>query len=324
MTFRFTDRLQNRRLNSAIGNGPYDTSSFFVNTVPALPPESQALTAGNPRLLELTRQYVQFGNPPCSNWGSPERNLPYFRADNDYVWQPRYFEDRFFARLRRYAKYVESVDTLQILNRTTEDLLFGAFGLRHRGRIVSRDLLDSVIQINWAYGAIRELRKANPIILDIGAGYGRLAHRVSEAFDGSWCVSCADGVALSTFISEWYLNFREARNVNVIPVPELSSKLQTQRPDVAFNIHSFSEIPISSTLWWVNELEVAGVENLIVVTNERTDDFLSSEVDGRRIDLFPVFKTRGWVVARQEPIVTDSDVRRETNVLNSFLHFVRR
>jgi hypothetical protein len=77
-------------------------------------------------------------------------------------------------------------------------------------------------------------------------------------------------------------------------------------------------------MWWMNELEVAGVENLIVVTNERTNEFLSSEVDGSRIDLFPVFKARGWVVAKQEPIVTDSVARRETNVLNSFLHFVRR
>jgi hypothetical protein len=162
------------------------------------------------------------------------------------------------------------------------------------------------------------------LVVDVGAGYGRLAHQISEAFRGSWFVGCADGVALSTFISEWYLKFRNARNVEVIPIPELSSKLHIQRPDVAFNIHSFSEIPSSSTMWWMNELEVAGVENLIVVTNERTNEFLSSEVDGSRIDLFPVFKARGWVVAKQEPIVTDSVARRETNVLNSFLHFVRR
>jgi hypothetical protein len=148
MKVPFADRLRTRKLNSAIGNGPYDIHSFFVNTVPALPSDARLLTAGNSRLAELTRQYLKFGSPPCSSWGSPERNLPYFRADNDYVWQPRYFADRFFARLRRYAKYVESVDTLQILSRTTEDLLFGAFGLCHRGRIVSRDLLDSVVQIN--------------------------------------------------------------------------------------------------------------------------------------------------------------------------------
>ena len=321
MKFNRLRRVVRRRLNSDLGNGPYDTASFYTNTFMPLPISAGTLTTNNSRLTDLTRQYRELGDPPCSNWGSPDRNLPYFRADNDYVWQPRYFEDHFEARLYCYAKYVESVDTLRLLERCSEDLLFGAFGVLYKGRIVSRDLLDSVLQINWAYGAVPELRDGKPTVLDLGAGYGRLAHRISEGFSGSWRALCTDGIALSTFLSEWYLQFRQARNVRVIPIVDLRTALRDEEPVIAFNIHSFSEIPVATTLWWLNELEQASVKQLIVVTNERSRQFLSSEVDGRRVDLLPIFDSHGWNVLRQEPFIEDAEIRGDTNVHNFLLHF---
>lgn len=281
------------------------------------------LSSANPRYQELAEMYRKFGDPPCSNWGSPERNLPFFRADNDYVWQPRYFERDFERRLREYAEYVASVDKLGIMKRCSEDLQFGAFGVFHDGRIVSRDLLDSVLQINWACQNVSALEMNSPTILDIGAGYGRFAHRISEGFSGAWRVLCADGIALSTFLCEWYLQFRQARNCLVVPVNDLRRSLESERPSVAFNMHSFSEIPCETVLWWFNELESASIADLIVVTNERSSEFLSSEINGDRLNLFPVLEARGWTVERQEPLVGDSNTRRSCNVNNSFLYLRR-
>ena len=45
-------------------------------------------------------------------------------------------------------------------------------------------------------------------MLDIGAGYGRLAHRMSAAFPQLEDYCCVDAVPESTFLSEYYLRHR--------------------------------------------------------------------------------------------------------------------
>jgi hypothetical protein len=316
-------RILKPSLNAGLGDGPYNLNSFYTNSWAPLPDEAQSLSLLSPRLLELSRTYREFGDPPCNDWGSSERNLPFFRADNDYVWQPRYFVDHFEKRLRRYAEYVASVDRLGLMKRCIEDLQFGAFGVFYGDQIVSRDLLDSVLQINLAYESVDALQITAPTVLDIGAGYGRLAHRISESFGGSWKTLCADGIALSTFLSEWYLDFRQVRNCRVVPVNDLRKVLKDDRPQVAFNVHSFSEIPCKTVVWWLNELEIASIDRLVVVTNERSMEFLSSEVNGDRIDLFPILNSRGWTVERQEPLVANAKMRQASNVHNFFLYLRR-
>lgn len=311
------------RLNSGVGPGPYDLLQFYANKKPVLPRSASDLNPANPRLKELVQQYEEFGFPPCGSWGKGELNFPYFRGDNDYVWQLRYFEDDFEDRMYHYAEYVQNQDSLSILGLCREDLLFGAFGIKFRGQVVSRDLLDSVIQINWACHAIDELSLERATVLDIGAGYGRLAHRVSEAFVGRWKSLSADGIAYSTFLSEWYLRYREAANSSVISLPNLRESLRVEQPLVAFNCHSFSEIPALGVAWWLNEIEVAAIRHLIIVTNERSKQFLSSESDSRRVDLLQMFAERGWAVEKQEPVVDDEYLRKKSNVHNWFLYLRR-
>jgi len=311
------------RLNSHVGPGPYDLSQFYANKKPKLPRSASNLNSANPRLNELIRQYDEFGFPPCSRWGNGDLNLPYFRGDNDYVWQLRYFEDDFEERMYHYAEYVQEQDSLSLLDTCKEDLLFGAFGVKFYGQTVSRDLLDSVLQINWAFHAIGELGRERATVLDIGAGYGRFAHRVSEAFAGRWRSLSADGIAYSTFISEWYLKYREAPNSSVISLPSLREALRVEQPLVAFNCHSFSEMPSLVVAWWLNEIEVAAIPHLVIVTNERSRQFLSSETDGQRVDLLPMFKERGWVVEKQEPVVDNEYLRNAANVHNWFLYLRR-
>ena len=57
---------------------------------------------------------------------------------------------------------------------------------------------------------------------------------------------CVDAVAISTFICEYYLGFRGADDrASVVPLDELDSLLALQPIDLAVNIHSFSECPIT-------------------------------------------------------------------------------
>ena len=48
-------------------------------------------------------------------------------------------------------------------------------------------------------------------LLDIGAGYGRLAHRLAESVPATE-IMCTDAVPASTFLSEFYLRFRGVDN----------------------------------------------------------------------------------------------------------------
>jgi len=90
-----------------------------------------------------------------------------------------------------------------------EDDYFGNFVFQIGGKTISRDLLDSILEI---YFLDRHLGLASAenhrTILDVGAGYGRLAHRLVSALSGAQRYLCTDAVAESTFISEYYLGFR--------------------------------------------------------------------------------------------------------------------
>jgi 2-polyprenyl-3-methyl-5-hydroxy-6-metoxy-1,4-benzoquinol methylase len=63
-----------------------------------------------------------------------------------------------------------------------EDDDFGAEVFDFHGKVVSRDLLDSIIEINFLDRHLGFSSRRAVNVLDIGAGYGRLAHRMATAF----------------------------------------------------------------------------------------------------------------------------------------------
>src|ERR1035438_6593542 len=120
--------------------------------------------------------------------------------------------------------------------------MFGAYVFRFNGKVVSRDLIDSVLEINFLQENFGPRKLA---VLDIGAGYGRLGHRLSEVMPSADPVFCTDGVAESTFICDFYLRYRKAR-ARAIPVDEVESLVKDGGIDLATNIHSFSECTAQS------------------------------------------------------------------------------
>ena len=107
------------------------------------------LTENNPRLKELVTDYAAMDPAVIvpSQWkeGIVSAKEPRsFRCDNAYVWQIRNVADINYG-LTSY--YLESIDELGLLDTLEEDGAFGAHTFSVDGRLVSRDLLDSVAEI---------------------------------------------------------------------------------------------------------------------------------------------------------------------------------
>jgi len=255
---------------------------FLPAQLPAVPavglPQgaSECLTADNPRLMKLRSRYSDLDCPPIQHslWTDSHAsliNLQCFRGDNPYVWQ--YQDQNAEINYLLTAYYLRSIDKLGLLHRLKEDGLFGALTFQFdENTVLSRDLLDSVSEITFLEETIEISKREHLKVLDIGAGYGRFAHRLCESLPLMDRAVCTDAVAESTFLSEYYLRFREvADRSQVVPLDEIESFLDKNKIDLAVNIHSFSECAMSSIGWWLDLVCKHRVRYLFIVPNAGHD-----------------------------------------------------
>jgi hypothetical protein len=160
-------------------------------------------------------------------------------------------------------------------------------------------------------------------VLDIGAGYGRLAHRVSQAVPGLSDYCCVDAVAESSFLCEYYTRFRNVvPPVRVAPLPDVPS-LEPGGFDLALNVHSFSECRLEAVEWWMSEVARLGVPHLFIVPNEPSG-FLTTEADSTRKDYLPVIEAAGYRQVVDMPVIDETAVREVLGVEDRFCLFERR
>jgi hypothetical protein len=243
-----------------------------------LPAEASAyLRGGNPRLRELQAAYSRFAGPTtvASVW-TPEylrpEDLLYFRSDGPYVWQVRRHDMNELSYALTYY-YTKATDKLDLLSRLREDKMFGVHTYQIDNRLVSRDLLDSINEINFLDRHLQISRNTGTVVLDIGAGYGRLAHRTLQGIPRISQYLCTDAIATSTFLCDYYLKYRGVdHRVRVIPLHEIEARLREQKVDLAVNIHSFSECRLEAIEWWVSLLQEHRVRNVMIVPNHVTPD----------------------------------------------------
>ena len=304
------------------GHGRHDASR-------PLPPGMAAILHDrNPDLLRLRSRYRRLASPfrPGRFWRRSRRlrdlNLRYFRGDNAYVWQLRQVGSQ--ARLKFYvlAQYIRSLDSHKLLEKTKEDGAFGCWTFDFQGMpTVSRDLIDSVNEMYFLDRHWDLFSRNDFTVVDIGAGYGRLAHRMVECVPGLKTYLCVDAIPESTFLSEVYLRYREVGpKAVVLPLDKVADRLPTERPDLAVNIHSFSEMPIAAIDAWIGLLARIGVPALLIVPNEG-DRLLSLEDDVVRLDFSPVLRKHGYVLEVREPTVADPDVRELVGIGDWFLFY---
>ena len=272
------------------------------------------LNENNSRLRELVTSYA--GMDPAvttpSAWTqgrvSPD-DLRHFRGDNAYVWQTRNLADINYALT---AYYLKAIDYLGLLDTLEEDGAFGAHTFSVDGRLVGRDLLDSVAEIHFLERYLNLSGKSDFKILDIGAGYGRLAHWVVRSPCGVSHYFCTDAVPVSTFICEFYIRFRQVGDkVSVIPLHRLEHDLAGQEIDLAINIHSFPECTIPAIEWWVGFLISRRVKYLMIVPNKvREDDGQLKMVTNRDEDFLPILQAKGYRLVASEPKYRDPIVQK--------------
>ena len=274
-------------------------------------PEGAAasLADDHPRLQELRARYAACDGKVTTPfvWTNDlvsGDHLRWFRGDHAYVWQLRgpNMNPLGYA-LTTY--YVKAIDTLGLLDRLTDDNLFGNITFQIDNRTVSRDLLDSLIEIYFLDRHLKLASLAGPRILDIGAGYGRLAHRVTEGLDNVAEYVCVDGVAASTFISEYYLKFRKCERAVVIPLDQIDSALAGRSIDVAVNVHSFSECRLEAVDWWLSLLERHRVRYLMIVPNAGREHGGRSLATNDGHDFGPLIERHGYRLVVREPKYRD-------------------
>lgn len=299
------------------------------DTVPLPPGTAEALRPDHPRLRELTDLYA--GADPAvrthSRWTAerldPWLDLTRFRGDNAYIWH--YREARRVSELKYlvWAQDVRHRDRTGLLDRLGEDGAFGCWTYDFDGLPrLSRDLLDSVGELLFLDASLGVLDGGAPRVLDIGAGYGRLAHRYVTACAGTTDYACTDAIATSTFVCEHYLRHRGLGPVaRAVPLTSVAD-LAPGSFDLAANVHSWSECPLAAIRWWLDHLARLEVPHLFLVPNE-PEGFLSLEADGTRLDYLPAIEAAGYRLVRDEPVFADAAVRSALGVADRHTLFER-
>lgn len=278
----------------------------------------------NPRLAELHRRYA--GHPAAQHvhWSrsavQAHIDLSSFRADNLYVFQSRRYPPSAFYTT---AAYVKEVDRLNLLSVLQEDDCFGAETFDFHGKTVSRDLLDSILEINFLEKHLRLLHRRAIKFIDIGAGYGRLAHRMASAAPGLGRYFCIDAVPESTFISDYYLRFRKmADRCCVVPL-DMLDQLSSVSVDLAVNVHTFPECRASVTEWWLDRLREMQVPWLFIEVGSNFG-LTSYEPGGARKDFLPAIESSGFKLVVKEHKFEDAPVLQRSGLYPADYFLFRR
>jgi hypothetical protein len=306
--------------------------SHFDESVPLPPGAEQDLSGDHPRLRELREAYESLDLPALdpSRWTREAvdsfLNLRYFRGDTLITWH--YRESRRVSELKYFvlARYVQDRDPRGLLSKLGEDGAFGCWTFEYPGYgRFSRDLLDSVNEICFLERRLGLSERPRFSALDVGAGYGRLAHRMAEAYPQLDDYCCVDAVPEATFLSDYYLRHRGCcPPARVVRLDALESELRPGAFDLAVNVHSFSEIPLTAVEWWLELLARLRVRDLLVVPNDPTE-LLTLEPDGStRLDFGPSLERAGYRPVHREPVIDDPAVRELFGLRDRFHLFSLR
>jgi hypothetical protein len=305
-------------------HGPVNMGMRSYVKCPLPDDAARYLKPDNPKLIELRRRYKAFDSDVTTPLLWTDRHvrpedIAYFRGDNAWVWQVRGNNTNILAyALSLY--YIQSIDRLGLLDRLVEDNSFGSFSFTIGGRQVSRDLLDSIAEIYFLDRYLGIASRAGLRVLDVGAGYGRLAHRMMSALPSIESYFCTDAIAVSTFVSDFYLRFRGLEKAFVIPLDEIDDALRDRPVDLAINIHSFSECRMQAIEWWARLFRKHRVKHLMIAPNrsgERSGRMVTNE--GR--DFLPLLERYGYRTVLKEPKFIDPVVQ-EYGLMPTWYHLL--
>jgi SAM-dependent methyltransferase len=304
-------------------------TTLYDDSTP-LPASADDLHPGSPRLQELRAAYAALDLPVTipSRWSEEAvdafLDLRFFRGETLITWHyrelPRITKLKYFV----FLSYVAGHDELDLLKTLEEDGAYGCWTYEYPGYgRYSRDLIESANEIAFLERELRLSALDSFRALDIGAGYGRLAHRISGAYGSKVAdYACVDAIPESTFVCEHYLRERGLDSARAVPLHEQAVALEPGSFDLALNVHSFSECTLAAIEWWVDRLAELEVPRLLVIPNEPTE-LLSLETDKSRRDFTPALERAGYRLTKREPVIHD-DAVRELLKLDDHFHLFER
>ena len=282
------------------------------------PADRAALSATNPELQALRQRYAGVQDiiraSPVWRPGyvAPE-DLLYFRGDNPYVFQFR--DNNTPEKYVLTYLYLQTIDTLGLLDVLTEDGDYGVFTFPTgdtdkdgNERFVSRDLLDSACELLFLERALQISHLEGLKVLDIGAGYGRLAYRAVTALSNIDTYFCIDAIPESTFICSHYLSRKGAVRTRVVAFDD-QQDLVPGTIDLAVNIHSFSECAIEAVDYWVSRCAELKVQYLFIVPNMSADGEKAVRLNNGT-DFSPLLAQYGYQLCHAEPKYQNPEVQK--------------
>jgi hypothetical protein len=269
------------------------------------------LTRDNPRLLELEQAYAALDLPfGHSLWEAHQTHvgLDHFRSDGNYLGQGTLDDNAY----RVMFDYVTRNDPRGYLHWMRETKDFGALTYEFKSKgwlyTVSRDLLDSIMEIYFLHDVLGpdwmlSQKAERPVhLLDIGAGYGRLAHRLREIF-AYLNITCVDAVAVSTFLCEFYSQYRfPGSGWRTLGLHELN-QIHVGEIDIACNVHSWSECTSAAINFWLDRLVAWEVPNLFVVPHD--ERWVCVEEDGTIGEFRSLIEIHGYQEVYTRPKYAD-------------------
>lgn len=284
--------------------GFFDAVGHHGDKVHLMAPDpeiSAILTRDNPRLQILREMYENLHCPAVihSQWGQELTGkipLQNFRGESAYVWQIRdgnvpvhYLATYYYLKNSSYSDLLEACE---------EDRSFGVRGIAADNEFVTRDRLDSVSEIGFLRDVFGLTKSSELSVLDIGSGYGRMAWRLFQCYPNA-SVICVDAIPESSFLCEFYLNYRQASpEVRMVPLPHLELELVHSTVDVALAINSFTECTAAAVEWWLDLLCDHDVPYLFIAPHAAFDGgsrICTREMDSQaRRDIVPLLEAHGF------------------------------
>jgi SAM-dependent methyltransferase len=174
---------------------------------------------------------------------------------------------------------VASAMVVRVRDGATRDLAHGARAFATDIGVVTRAWVDGNIEIDFLRRQLRKWTSSWLDVLDIGAGYGRLAVMLAPSV-GSY--TCVDAVPVSVEVCRDYTR-RYAPSVRVLSVAELRQAMidPTFRPNLAINIHSWNECSLDQIAAWLDVLDALEVTWLFTVSHGQNPDVPVSETSYR-------------------------------------------
>lgn len=266
------------------------------------------LSRDDERLKQLEIEYAKLNLVPVSAWKEWAQGIDIqnFRAEHGYMAQMWNMTEGRYQNTYDYALSLGMDDMLKYLG---EDGAFGCVTFERDGVKFSRDLLDSAFEIRFLEEnlGLRSYGYAGPNVLDIGAGYGRFAHRLVQWRPEGTYVDCVDAVPLSTYLCRYYLQYRGVHGSSCsVPLHKLGvyNAGLSWPIDLACNMQSFSEMPLAAVDFWLGLCAAMNIPYFFLEPHSGDlvhPHYVTTEVDGTRGDYYPLFAKHGYKLKVQQP-----------------------